>query len=84
MRHADLIGCHMHNVDFAKTNLEKANFKESDLSHAIFEQSNLQKCDFSQAFHYQIDPTQNSVKGTKISIQEARSFLAFFALDIVD
>jgi fluoroquinolone resistance protein len=83
MRQSDFIASQLHDTDFAKSNLERVSFKESDLLNALFEESNLKLCDFSEAFNYRINPMTNTLKSTKVSRDEAQSFLTFFDLKIV-
>ena len=47
------------------------------------ENTNLQYTDLSMAKNYLINPEFNNLKKTKVSINEATSFLKFLDLDII-
>ncbi|MCD6173927.1 MAG: pentapeptide repeat-containing protein [Sulfurimonas sp.] len=83
LRQAKIINCKANDVDFAKTNLEKVDFKDTDLKGSIFGDTNLKNADLSQAINYMIDPNQNKIQGTKVSLPQATSFLEFFELKII-
>lgn len=83
LRHTKIISCKAHDMDFGKTNLEKVNFKDTDLTGSMFGDTNLKDTDLSQALNYMIDPNHNYIKGTKVSLPQAVSFLKFFDLKIV-
>ena len=83
LRHAKIINCKANDVDFAKTNLEKVDFKDTDLKGSLFGDTNLKNADLSQAINYMINPTQNNLKGTKVSLPQATSFLDYFELKMV-
>ncbi len=68
-------------VDFREADLSQADFAGTDLSDSLFLNTNLTKADLSRARNYQIDPSQNIVKGAKFSLPEAISLL--YNLDIV-
>jgi len=67
-------------VDFREADLSQADFAGTDLSDSLFLNTNLTKADLSRARNYQIDPSQNIVKGAKFSLPEAMSLL--YNLDI--
>ncbi len=83
LRQAKIINCKANDVDFAKTNLEKVDFKDTDLKGSLFGDTNLKNADLSQAINYMINPTQNNLKGTKVSLPQATSFLDYFELKMV-
>ncbi len=83
LRQAKIINCKANDVDFAKTNLEKVDFKESDLNGSMFGDTNLKNADLSHAINYMIDPNQNNLKNTKVSLPQATSFLSYFELKII-
>ena len=83
LKHTKLIDCSIQEVDFAESNLEKADFSGSDLSSAVFDGTNLSMTDLSEAINYLIDPQKNILRKTKVSTQEATSFLHFLDLNIV-
>ena len=83
LRHTQFIKSKLHDVDFVKTNLQKANFKESDLLGSSFSNTNLSNADLSTAYNYMIDPNKNNLKGTKVSLPEASSFLKYFEMKII-
>ncbi|MEA3341442.1 MAG: pentapeptide repeat-containing protein [Chloroflexota bacterium] len=68
-------------VDFREADLSQADFAGTDLSDSLFLGTDLAKADLSRARNYQIDPSQNIVKGTKFSLPEAISLL--YNLDII-
>ena len=83
LKHSSIIACLAHEVDFSETNLEKVNFKNTDLLKSTFDNTNLQFTDLSMAKNYLINPELNYLKKTKVSEDEASSFLQFLNLDIV-
>jgi uncharacterized protein YjbI with pentapeptide repeats len=83
LKHSSIIACLAHEVDFSETNLEKANFKNTDLLNSTFDNTKLQYTDLSMAKNYLINPELNYLKKTKVSENEASSFLQFLNLDIV-
>ncbi len=83
LRQAKIIKCKAHDVDFGKTNLEKVDFKDTDLKGSMFGDTNLKNTDLSKAINYTINPNQNNIKGTKVSLPQATSFLTYFELKII-
>lgn len=83
LRHTEIINSKVHDVDFTKINLQKANFKGSDLLGSGFDNTNLSNADLSQALNYMIDPNKNILKGTRVSLPQASSFLSYFDLKII-
>lgn len=83
LKYSSIISCLAHEVDFSGTNLEKVNFKDTDLLKSTFDNTNLQFTDLSMAKNYLINPKSNYLKKTKVSEDEASSFLQFLDLDIV-
>ena len=83
LRHAKIINCKANDVDFAKTNLEKVDFKDTDLRGSIFGDTNLKNADLSKSINYMINPNQNNLKDTKVSLPQAASFLSYFELKII-
>ena len=83
LKHCNIISCSAHEVDFGETNLERVNFKGTDLLKSTFDNTNLQFTDLSMAKNYLINPEFNYLKKTKVSENEASSFLQFLDLDII-
>lgn len=83
MKEAKVTNCIAHDVDFESTNLEKSDFKDSDLKGSMFNATNLKNADFTSAFNYAIDPDTNNIKGLKVKVDEAISFLRFLDIKIV-
>ena len=83
LKHSEFIRCNLNEVDFEQTGLEKVNFKESDLLNATFGNTNLKNADLSSAKNYLINPEHNNLKGTKVSLPQADSFLKFLDVKIV-
>jgi len=82
LRHTKIISCKANDIDFGKTNLEKVNFKDTDLKGTIFGDTNLKDTDLRFAINYLIDPQNNFLKGTKVSLPQANSFLEFLDIKI--
>ena len=74
--------CSLKEVDFTETNLTEVKMVNCDLSQAIFERTNLQKADFYSSFNFQIDPTNNTVKGAEFSKEGALGLLSGFGIKI--
>jgi len=83
-KNGKIISCVAHDTDFGKANLEKINFKDTNLQGALFGNTNFKDADLSKATQYSINPLENNLNGTEISLNEATSFLSFFNLKIVD
>ena len=83
LKHSEFIRCNVNEVDFEQSDLEKTNFKESDLLNATFGNTNLKNADLSMAIKYLIDPEKNRLKGMKVSLPQAESFLQFLDIKIV-
>ena len=84
LKNDEIISCKAHDVDFGQTNLEKVNFNDTDLLNAIFGNTNLKNTDLSKAKNYLINPEQNRLKTTKVSLPEAESFLKFLDIKIIN
>ena len=69
------------NVDFSECELTKAIFKNADLSNSVFNRTILKEADFLAASNYTIDPTINTIKKAKFSLQGAVGLL--YKFDIV-
>ncbi len=83
LKHCNIISCLANEVDFGGANLEKVSFKDTDLLKSTFDNTNLSFTDLSMATNYSINPEFNYLKKTKVSQNEASSFLQFLDLDIV-
>lgn len=79
MRHCEAV-----NVDFREADLGEAAFPFTDLKESLFSASDLSGADLSQARNYQIDPSQNKLKGAKFSLPEAMSLLYSMDIEIID
>lgn len=55
-------------TDFTDADLTDAIFDQCNLAHVIFERTILDKANLTTAFHFLIDPTTNSLKKTRFSI----------------
>ena len=74
--------CSLKEVDFTEANLTEVKMINCDLTHAIFDRTNLQKADLYSSYNFQIDPTNNTVKGAKFSKEGALGLLAVFNIKI--
>jgi len=81
LKKATLTKCVARDVDFSEANLTGANCTDTDFSESRFSGTNLTDADFTQATNYQINVTQNTVKGAKFSLPEAMALL--YGLDII-
>lgn len=72
----------MKDVDFSNTDLSLAIFKNCDLSNATFVECILEKADFRSSRNYAFDPSENKIKGTKVSHTALAGLLEKFDLDI--
>lgn len=82
MRHAKVVNCTLHDVDFVQTNLEKADCSGSDFMGALFGRTNLKSTNFSSAKNYMINPNENLVANMQVSLPHASSFLTFLGLKL--
>ena len=83
LKRSNIISCMANEVDFAEANLQRVDFKGTDLFKSMFNNTNLELTDLSMAKNYLINPEFNYLKKTKVSQNEASSFLQFLDLDIV-
>ncbi len=74
--------CSLKEVDFSEAQLEGAIFESCDLAGATFDRTNLRKADLRLARGYTIDPTNNDLKGAKVSQEGLAGFLGGFGLVI--
>ena len=78
LKNTNFNGCSLKEVDFTESNLSDVKMINCDLSQAIFDRTNLQKADFYSSYNFQIDPTNNSVKGARFSKEGALGLLTSF------
>jgi len=83
LRHIKVINSQAIDVDFSRVNLEKSDFSGTDLNGATFSDTKLKSADFSKAQNYLIDPKHNDIRGMKVSLPEAGSFLLHLGLKLV-
>lgn len=84
LRKNSFINCLFEEVDFTQADLSECNFSESNFLNARFLNTNIIKSNFSGTIHYQIDPTQNMIRGAKFSLPEAMRLLSSFGIIIDD
>ncbi|MBL8685127.1 MAG: pentapeptide repeat-containing protein [Myxococcales bacterium] len=70
--------CRVTDATFERCDLAQSDFRESDLRGTRFERCDLTRADLSTATGVMIDPTQNKVKGAKISRDSAALVAAHF------
>lgn len=75
--------CKAHDVDFRGADFSNSRFVQTDLAKCLFLHTNLSCCDFTDAFNYNIDPNQNTVKGAKFSLPDALNLLEHFEIEII-
>lgn len=73
-----------HEVDFIETDMNNADCKGTDFDRSNFLRTKLKNADFCQAINYHIDPNTNSLKGIKVSMPEALSFLDLLGISFND
>ncbi len=76
-----LVRCLARDVDFAEADLTQASLIGTDFSDCRFVHTNLTEADFTDATHYNIPATLNTLKKTRFSLPEAISLL--HSLDII-
>lgn len=76
MREVRIVGCTAHETDFSEADLTSADFSRTDLRDARFSRTNLTRANLSSAEHYRIDPTENTLKGTRFSVEAAMALVA--------
>jgi uncharacterized protein YjbI with pentapeptide repeats len=82
LKKTNFIDCSLKDVDFSNTDLSLAVFKNCDLSNAAFAECILEKTDFRSSRNYAFDPSENKIKGTKVSYTALAGLLEKFDLDI--
>ena len=73
-------GCRLVEANFTEANLTESDFSGSDLTGAQFSRTNLTKADLATASGYYIVPTNNTVRGAKISLEGAVAIARSFGL----
>jgi uncharacterized protein YjbI with pentapeptide repeats len=76
-----IVECLAREIDLTDADITGADCRDTDFARSRFYHTDLTEADFTGARNYLIDPTQNTLKGTKFSFPEALSLLQ--ALDIV-
>ena len=81
LRGIQIIDCIAIDVDFRQADLSTADFSGTDLSESMFGDTDLSGANMNKARNYQIDASQNVLKGARFSLPEAMSLL--YSLDII-
>ena len=76
--------CQAVNVDFRGAKLPQADFAFTDLTDSLFQKTDLTGTDFRYARNYQIDPSQNQIRGAKFSLPEAMSLLYSMDIELIE
>lgn len=76
--------CSAQHVDFREADLNNANFTATDFNGSLFNKTILNNADFSDAFNYQINILENTIKKAKFSRFEALSLLNSLDIELVD
>lgn len=84
LRKMILTKCVAQNVDFADADLTQASFTGTDFGESRFMHTNLTEADFTDAFHYAIDASQNTLKKAKFSLPEAINILRCMNIVLVE
>lgn len=82
LHQAQFDGCRMHEVDFSEADMTKARFKECDMANAVFHRTLLTGADFTDAINYNVDPTNNKLKGARFSQEGLPGLLSVFEIII--
>lgn len=82
LKKTNFTDCSLKEADFSNTDLSLAIFKNCDLSGATFVESILEKTDFRTSRNYAFDPSENRIKGTKVSQAALAGLLGKFDLSI--
>ncbi len=72
--------CRAHDADFAEADLSSADLSGSDLSGTTFRRTNLTRADLSTASNYLIDPRDNTLKDTRLSLEALASLASLFGI----
>ena len=74
--------CSLKEVDFTQTNLSAAIFRNCDLHMAQFDRTILEKADLRGSVNYQIDPSDNRVKGARFSVDQVLGLLYKYKIKV--
>ena len=72
--------CSMKGVDLSEAGLDEGLFDQCDLRDAVFDSTQLRKADLTTAYHFQIDPDRNHLKGARFSAEGALSLLGKYGV----
>ncbi|MEG0851165.1 MAG: pentapeptide repeat-containing protein, partial [Flavobacterium sp.] len=82
LKKTNFVDCSIKDVDFSNTDLSLSLFKNCDLANATFQDCILEKTDFRTSRNYAFDPSENKIKGTKVSHAALAGLLEKFDLAI--
>lgn len=82
LRSCRFFGGHAREAEFTRCDLRGVTFDQIDLRGARFQQCDLRRADLRHASGYLIDPATNGVRGLKVALPEALSFLRVLHLDV--
>lgn len=74
--------CSIRNAEISNTDLQHSKFEDCDFSNTIFHRTNLENSDFRTSHNFNIDLTQNKVKGVNMNIIDAVRQIESFGIKI--
>ncbi len=75
--------CQLHEAAFLNCDLTEAVFADCNLDLAHFSECNLTRTDFTTSDNLRLEPTENTLKKTRLSLRNLPGLLTRFDLDVV-
>ncbi len=82
LRHAAMSRCRLRRTVFTGADLRDADLSRTDLSGAVFGRTRLGKADLRGATGYAIHPSENDLRGARVSLPEAAALLAALGIEV--
>ncbi len=74
--------CTLQHVDFSYADLSLSFFEACDLAYAIFDQTDLRQANLKSAYHFNINPNNNKIKGAIFSKDNVDGLLKDYGIKI--
>ena len=88
-RELDLTGsrfesCMLQEAEFQSCDLSNVSFDESDLERTVLIDNELKGADLSNAYNFDLDPSQNRIRGARFSLKGLPGLLTAFDIVVTD
>lgn len=82
LKGSSITDCELQETDFTEADLSQATITGCNLTGAMFDRTDLTKADLRGSYGFQIDPTENKIKGARFSREHLEGLLARFQIKI--